>query len=82
MYPYLENLIRLGFVERELPVTKKEKRGIYRLRDPMLLTWFSIVPKNRTGIELGVVTYDDVKEDLQRVFRVRFEDAARSFWSS
>ncbi|CAD5244429.1 ATP-binding protein [Thermococcus camini] len=79
VYPYLENLIRLGFVERELPVAKKEKRGIYRLKDPMLLTWFSIVPKNRTGIELGLVTYDDVKEDLQRILGVRFEDVAREF---
>ncbi|ASJ12683.1 ATP-binding protein [Thermococcus thioreducens] len=79
VYPYLENLIRLGFVERELPVAKKEKRGIYRLKDPMLLTWFSIVPKNRTGIELGLVTYDDVKEDLQRVLGTRFEDVAREF---
>ena len=79
VYPYLENLIRLGFVERELPVAKKEKRGIYRLKDPMLLTWFSIVPKNRTGIELGLVTYDDVKGDLQRILGVRFEDVAREF---
>ncbi|MDV3104576.1 DUF234 domain-containing protein [Thermococcus waiotapuensis] len=79
VYPYLENLIHLGFVKRELPIVKKEKRGIYRLRDPMLLTWFSIVPKNRTEIELGLVTHDGVKEDLQRVFGVRFEDFAREF---
>lgn len=79
VYPYIDTLIRLGFVERELPVARKEKRGIYRLKDPMLLTWFSIVPENRTDIELGVVTYDDVKEDLQRVFGIRFEDIAREF---
>jgi len=79
VYPYLETLIRLGFVERELPIARKEKRGIYRLKDPMLLTWFAVVPKNRTGIELGVVTYDDVKENLRRVFGVRFEDIAKEF---
>ncbi|WP_029551063.1 hypothetical protein [Thermococcus zilligii] len=69
-------------MERELPIAKKEKRGIYRLRDPMLLTWFSIVPKNRTEIELGLVTYDEVKEGLQRVLGFALKTLRGSFWSS
>ncbi|WP_394325347.1 hypothetical protein [Thermococcus sp. JCM 11816] len=60
IYPYLETLIRLGFVERELPVARKEKRGLYRISDPMLMSWFSLVYSNRTGIELGTITLNDI----------------------
>ena len=79
IYPYLDTLVRLGFIEREIPIARNDKRGIYKLKDPMLLTWFSIVPKNRTGIELGIISYDDVKEDIQRIYGIRFEDVAREF---
>jgi hypothetical protein len=79
IYPYLETLIRLGFVEREFPVGRREKRGIYRIKDPMLLTWFSLVYPNRTEIELGTLSIEDVKEILQRIFSIRFEDLAKEF---
>lgn len=79
IYPYLETLIRLGFVERQLPVARKEKRGLYRIRDPMLLTWFSIVHPNRTEIELGILSPENVKERLQKVFSRRFEEVSKEF---
>ncbi|NJE61384.1 ATP-binding protein [Thermococcus sp. 21S7] len=79
IYPYLETLIRLGFVERQLPVARKEKRGLYRIKDPMLLTWFSIVRPNRTEIELGILSPKNVKESLQRVFSRRFEEVSKEF---
>ncbi len=53
IYPYLENLIRLGFVERLVPIIGKRKRGIYVLKDSMLDTWFNFVYPNRELIELG-----------------------------
>ncbi|NJD99634.1 ATP-binding protein [Thermococcus sp. LS1] len=79
IYPYLETLIRLGFVERQLPVARKEKRGLYRIKDPMLLTWFSIVHPNKTEIELGILSPENVKEGLQRVFSRRFEEVSKEF---
>jgi len=79
IYPYLETLIRLGFVERQLPVARKEKRGLYRIKDPMLLTWFSIVHPNRTEIELGILSPENVKERLQKVFSRRFEEVSKEF---
>ncbi|MFA4720659.1 ATP-binding protein [Pyrococcus kukulkanii] len=79
IYPYLENLMRLGFVERELPVGRKEKRGLYRIADAMLLTWFSIVYPNRGAIEAGIISWEDVEDDLQRVFSLRFEEVAKEF---
>lgn len=79
IYPYLETLMRLGFVEREFPVGRREKRGIYRIKDPMLLTWFSLVYPNRTEIELETLSIEDAKEILQRIFSMRFEDLAKEF---
>ncbi|AFL96104.1 putative ATPase (AAA+ superfamily) 11 [Thermococcus cleftensis] len=79
IYPYLETLIRLGFVERQLPVARKEKRGRYRIKDPMLLTWFSLVHSNRTEIELGILSREDVEERLQKVFSRRFEEVSKEF---
>ena len=79
IYPYLETLMRLGFIERQLPVARKERRGLYRIKDPMLLTWFLLVHPNRTEIELGILGVEDVKEDLQRVFSKRFEEVSKEF---
>lgn len=79
IYPYLETLIRLGFVRRETPVVGKEKRGLYRISDPMLLTWFSIVYPKRTAIELGIITREEVFQALQRVYSLRFEEVSRQF---
>lgn len=79
IYPYLETLIRLGFVERELPIARKEKRGLYRISDPMLMSWFSLIYPNRTEIELGTITLERVEKILQRIFSFRFEDVSREF---
>ncbi|ASJ17286.1 hypothetical protein A3L04_09505 [Thermococcus chitonophagus] len=71
--------MRLGFVERELPVGRKEKRDLYKIADAMLLTWFSIVYPNRGAIEAGIISWEDVEDDLQRVFSLRFEEVAKEF---
>jgi AAA+ ATPase superfamily predicted ATPase len=53
IYPYLENLIRLGFLRRVIPMEGKKKTGIYILKDPMLDMWFNTVYPNREAIERG-----------------------------
>ncbi|AAL80756.1 hypothetical protein PFDSM3638_03155 [Pyrococcus furiosus DSM 3638] len=79
IHSYIETLIRLGFVERDLLVARKEKRWLYIISDPMLMSWFSLVYPKRTEIEIGAMTIDDVKEILQRIFSFRFEQVSREF---
>lgn len=50
---YLQNLARLGLVERETPVTDPDGRGVYRLTDHFLRFWFRYVPPNRSTLEQG-----------------------------
>ncbi len=79
LYPYLETLIRLGFLRKELPVVGKATRGLYRINDPLLLTWFTLVYPNRTEIETGILKAEELEECLQRIYSVRFEELSREF---
>ncbi|MGQ9721758.1 MAG: ATP-binding protein [Candidatus Jordarchaeum sp.] len=71
VYPYLENLIRLGLVERLTPIGEP-KRGIYLIRNPLLDFWFNFVFKNRQIIEMGSVSLEDVGS-LAAYYGKRFE---------
>ncbi|ALM74259.1 ATP-binding protein [Thermococcus barophilus] len=79
LYPYLENLIRLGFVKRETPIIGKKSKGIYKLNDPMLLTWFSTVYPHKTEIETGIIDIENVRNELNKVMALRFEEVSREF---
>ena len=74
-YPYLENLLRLGLVKREKPLFGDRKVSLYRISDPMLLTWFTLVYPQMDRISLGTATL----ENAYKVFSVRFEELAREF---
>ncbi|MDR2051988.1 MAG: ATP-binding protein [Treponema sp.] len=54
---YLNTLITLGILEREVPVTEenpdKSKRGLYRIKDNFLQFWFRFVFPRMGYIELG-----------------------------
>ncbi len=56
---YLSVLADLGMVEREVPVTErqpdKSRKGLYRLADPFLDTWYAFVHGNRNDLERGRV---------------------------
>lgn len=56
---YLGVLIDLGLVEREVPITErqpdKSRKGLYRIADPFVSTWFSFVHPNRDALERGRV---------------------------
>jgi AAA+ ATPase superfamily predicted ATPase len=71
IYPYLENLIRLGFVERVLPILGKRKNGIYLIKDVFFDTWFNLVYDNRENIEKG--TYKADKNRIETYLGKRFE---------
>ena len=75
VYPYLETLMRLGFVEKEAPILGSRKVSLYRISDPVLLSWFVLTYPQMAEIAAGTAKLDD----LYRVFSIRFEDLAREF---
>ncbi|NJE62365.1 ATP-binding protein [Thermococcus sp. 21S7] len=75
VYPYIETLMRLGFVEKETPILGSRKVSLYRISDPVLLSWFVLTYPQMTDISSGTARLDD----LYKVFSVRFEDLAREF---
>jgi len=76
IYPYMENLIRLGFVEKETPVLGKKKRSVYKIRDNLLLSWFTLVYPNWGKIPIGV---EIDKNALVALFSRKFEEVAKEF---
>jgi len=75
IYPYLENLIRLGFLRRLTPIRGNRKSGIYLLKDAMLDMWFYTVYPNRESIERG--SFSPEKEEINRQMGKRFEMLVR-----
>ncbi len=75
IYPYLENLIRLGFVRRITPVFSKGNRGIYVIRDTIFDFWFNTVFKHREEIEAE--TFEIDYNELSMYYGKRFEIFAR-----
>ncbi|MDD5616994.1 MAG: ATP-binding protein [Candidatus Methanoperedens sp.] len=76
IYPYLENLIRLGFVERISPMPGDKKQGIYLINDMVIDFWFNFVYSNREKIERDEI---GIKlEDFTAYFGKRFEILVRN----
>jgi AAA+ ATPase superfamily predicted ATPase len=74
---YLDTLINLDILEREVPVTEenpgKSKRGRYRIRDNFLLFWFKFVFPGLSYIAIGRT------EAVRRKIKENFVDAHASF---
>ncbi|MEW6364666.1 MAG: ATP-binding protein [Acidobacteriota bacterium] len=55
---YLSTLIDLGLVAREVPITErmpeKSRKGLYRIADPFIATWFRVVHPFRDQLERGL----------------------------
>jgi len=75
IYPYLENLMRLNFIEKITPITKSGKSGIYLIKDVFFDCWFNFVHKNREFIERD--QYKPSKQDVNTYFGKRFEIIVR-----
>ncbi|MCM1121333.1 MAG: ATP-binding protein [Eubacterium sp.] len=51
---YIANLITLGIIKREIPVTEpNSKRPIYLIEDQFFRFWYTFVPKNISAIQSG-----------------------------
>lgn len=52
---YLKELVRLGLVDREEPITGDGKRrAVWRIADPLFLFWYKFVRPRQTLIERGL----------------------------
>ena len=77
LYPYLETLKRLEFIRREVALGGERKKGIYKISDPMIYSWFNIVYKKRDQIEIGI---DSVPpQEISSMLGCAFETLAREF---
>jgi AAA+ ATPase superfamily predicted ATPase len=74
---YLDTLINLDILEREVPVTEenpgKSRRGRYRIRDNFLLFWFKFVFPGLSCIAIGRT------EAVRKKIRENFVDGHASF---
>jgi len=77
IYPYLENLQRLEFIRREVSLGGNTRRGIYKLVDPAMFSWFNLVYKRRHEIELGVAHVSH--QQMTAMLGTAFESLATEF---
>lgn len=71
IYPYLENLLRLGFIERQVSILGNPKKGIYVIKDHVFDFWFNFVFKYREEIERGAFSLKN--ELISSFFGKKFE---------
>ena len=85
---YLKNLVEIGLVQREIPVSEspKEKanvqRGLYRIDDSFFRFWYAFVFPNLSELEYGdpkSVYRHLVKPRLDWFVSHTFEDVCRSY---
>ena len=78
---YLENLLRLNFVRKEIPITEKEKskKTFYKFNDNFLHFWFKFVYPNKSLVEEGKI--EEIKKiltnELNTFFGEKFEELIR-----
>lgn len=79
--PYLRNLIEVGMIKREVPITEKAKSrlGRYYISDNFLKFWFRYIYPNVSAIEEGIFDIDLIKHDYNRYLGGIFEHVAKQF---
>ncbi|MBM3304232.1 MAG: ATP-binding protein [Candidatus Aenigmarchaeota archaeon] len=79
--PYLSNLIGVGLISRELPVTEstKSRKGRYRISDNFLRFWFRYIYPSLSSIEEGAFDVSAIRADYSAYLGRVFEDVCRQF---
>lgn len=80
MSNYLDTLHELGFIKKVKPITssKKRYRGYrYFLKDNFLDFWFRFIFPNRSHIESGNFSYDNIEQKLKQFVSKKFEELCR-----
>lgn len=75
IYPYLESMIRLGLMEKEVPILGNARQGIYRIKDQVFDFWYRFVFSHRQEIETGRFVPSSI--DLNPYFGRQFEAFVR-----
>jgi AAA+ ATPase superfamily predicted ATPase len=72
--PYIQRLIELDIVEKELPITEtnslKSRLGRYKIKDKFLNFWFYYVYKNYNQLEIREI--ESVVDEIEKNFNDRF----------
>jgi len=76
IYPYLENLLRLGFIERQVSILGSQKKGIYLIKDHIFDFWFNFVFRYREEIEKEIFSLKN--EEVSRYYGKKFENFTRN----
>ncbi len=79
--PYLRNLIEVGMIKREVPITEnvRSRLGRYYISDNFLKFWFRYIYPNVSSIEEGIFDIDIIKGDYNRYLGYIFEDVVKQF---
>ena len=75
IYPYLDAMIRLGFVEKESPLAGGSRYSMYKIKDRMIAFWYRYVYPEKGKIETGTFSYEDC--NLSQYFEAQFETLIR-----
>ncbi len=80
---YIDKLIELRLLEREVPVTrrkKKSKKSIYRIKDNIFNFWFEFVEPNRSDIERDPEKFaETILEELPRYVSKSYERICQEY---
>lgn len=79
---YLKNLISLGIIKKETPITEKSSRKtIYAIEDNMFRFWYRFVPSNMSIIQHGMIdlAYRIISEHLSPYMGAIFEEICKQY---
>ena len=80
---YLNNLIGLGLIKKEVPFGQKEsgRKTLYSIHDPMFRFWFRFIAPNRSLIERRVtnIAYDRIAQHLDEYMGPVFEEICKQY---
>jgi len=79
--PYISNLIEVGIMKKEIPITEspRSKRGRYYITDNFTRFWFRYIFPNLSAIEEGVFDIGLIKKDYDEYLGHVYERIAREF---
>ena len=79
---YLNNLISLGIIKKETPITEKSSRKtIYVIEDNMFRFWYRFVPANISIIQNGMIelAYKNIADQLSSFMGTVFEGICKQY---
>jgi len=82
---YLENLLKLRMIERQVPVTEKNpentKKSSYRIKDPFLRFYFNFVFPNLSAIEGGKYEklFETKSQLIKSLVAQKYEEESANF---